>query len=250
MKKIIVSTVTLASLTLPLLNGVAHAQSTTTSTPSTTVAAPNLQKIVTPSNAAAQRTNKSTELVSTSTSAAVSAWDLITKDAQLTEFASLVKATGTEKLFSRTDGSFTYLLPTNDAFTVLDQAQLARLKETRFKDQATSIVRQHVLVGKAGFVEFTRGLASAPRPVSATPTTVPERRVDSVITESGKTMSVRATVRPDATGTNRFSVVIGTGGLIEAADYPVLNGLVHITETLQMPAPINSITDIVGRRAS
>ncbi len=252
MNKKSLCTVALATMATPLLamsllGNAASAQGTTPA-PSTTVApAPTLQKIVV-SAAPPSQTVRATELATGLPTTTGSAWDVITKDASLTEFAALVKATGTEALFARTDGTFTYLLPTNDAFKVLDQAQLARLKEARFKDQATAVVRQHVLVGRAGYVEFTRGLPTG-LPRSATPTTQPDRRVDTVTTESGKVMAVRTSVVTDRNNSaNRFAVVIGSGGLIEVADYPIRNGLVHTTETLQVPSPWNSITDIVGRR--
>lgn len=247
-----VSSVALATLAAPMLAlsllGSASAQGTSPAPSTTAAPGPALERIVTPGGLAVTQNPRSTQLAANLPATTGSAWDIITKDASLTEFAALVKATATESLFFRVDGSFTYLLPTNDAFRVLDQTQLARLKEPRYKDQAAAVVRQHVLVGRAGYVEFTRGLPTGV-PRTGPATTVPDRRVDSVTTESGKVMSVRTTVITDRVGSaNRFAIVVGSGGLIEIADYPVRNGLAHTTETLQMPAPFNSITDIVGRR--
>ncbi len=290
-KKIVVTSLAALSLSVALFGSAATAQTTpsTTTAPPTTAPAttpsttapttvkPGQQKIVTPANAALQKQYRSTEPATAPSVAAGSAWDVITNDAALSEFASLVKATGQENLFSRSDGTWTYILPTNDAFKVFDQAQLARLKEPRFKDQASLIVRQHVLNGRVALADMTRrlptGTATVPPSTvqvcnvvggtlvngvqtggtlvcsSVTPATAPPApRVDSVTTESGKVLSVQAAAVTTQTSENRFRVTIGGTALLEIADFPAKNGLIHTTETLMIPSQLGSLTDIVGRR--
>ncbi len=277
MKKII-PTLALIVLTVPLFGSIANAQTTsqTTSTPpATTAAKPPMQRLVTSSNSLFQRTNRSTELANPPQGAAT-AWDTISNDASFTEFASLVTSAGLENLFSRVDGTWTYVIPTNDAFSVLEQTQLARLKEPRFKDQAAAIVRQHVMNGRFTFADFTRRLPTGLPPtlptiqtscstVSGTlvngvtiggavycstftiPVPIPAPPVDTIATESGKNMSVRTSVVRSASGQNHFRVTIGSGGSIESADFGVKNGVLHTTDTLQIPSGLGSMTDIVGR---
>ncbi len=274
MKKIVPS-LALVVLTIPMFGSVASAQSTSTA-PATTATKPSLQHLVTSSNSTFQRTTRSTELANPPQTTAT-AWDTISNDASLSEFASLVKAAGLENLFSRADGTWTYVIPTNDAFSVLEQAQLARLKEPRFKDQAAAIVRQHVMNGRFTYADFTRrlptGLPSTP-PATQTscstvggtlingvtlggtvfcstltiPVPVPAPAVDAVLTESGKPMSVRTSVvRSVSGGQNHFLVTIGSGGFLETADFAVKSGVLHTTDTLQIPAGLGSLTDLVGR---
>jgi uncharacterized surface protein with fasciclin (FAS1) repeats len=235
-----------------------------------------MQKIITASNPALQKQFSSTELAAAPSVAAGTVLDVINNDANLSEFAALVKATGQENLFSRADGTWTYVLPTNDAFKVLDQAQLGRLKEPRFKDQASLVVRQHVLTGKVTFADLTRrlqtGAPTAPPSTvqvcnvvggsivngvqtggttvctNVTPaTTVPAPRVDSVTTESGRVIAVQAVTVRTQTSESRVRVTIGSA-LLEIADFPAKNGTVHTTETLMIPTQLGSLTDIVGRR--
>ncbi len=256
MKNPLRTSIVTLSLALPLLGSVASAQTTSSSpsspsSPSTTVAQPAttkpvLQQIITSSNAAVSAKFRTTELASVPSTPAGTAWSVISTDASLSEFAALVKATGLEGLFSKPDSAWTYVLPTNDAFKVFDQAQVARLKDARFKEQASLIVRQQVLTGRVVFADFVRRL-----PTGVPGVTVPAsqpNRVDSAVTESGKTVSVQATVVRTQNSENRFRIVLDGKGMIEIADFPVSNGVIHTIETLQIPSQLGSLTDIVGRR--
>jgi uncharacterized surface protein with fasciclin (FAS1) repeats len=275
----------LATLSLPLFAGVANAQSTTTTaTPSTSSAATtpaksSLTRIVRPADSTFQKTYKSSEPAANNTqSADKTAWEIISTDGALTEFAALVKATGLEKLFSRTESTSTYVLPTNDAFAVLDRSQLDRLKEPRFSDQAGAIVRQTVSGGRTVLADFTRRLPTglpAPRPVfqescslvggtlinnvltnartvcNSFPLPVPvvQPAVETLSTEGGRPVGIRTVVVPDPNGgANRFRVLVGNSAMIEAADFSVKNGVIHTTDTLQIPSNFGSLSDIVGRR--
>lgn len=273
MKKIIPS-LALIVLTVPLFGSIANAQTSST-TPATIAAKPSMQRLVTSSNSTFQRTNRSTELANSSPGTAT-AWDTMNNDASFTEFASLVKSAGLEGLFSRADGTWTYVIPTNDAFGVLDQTQLARLKEPRFKNQAAAIVRQHVMTGRVTFADFTRRLPTGLPPTAPTtqtscslvggtlfngvtiggtvycstftvPVPIPAPAVETVTTESGRSMSVRPSVVPSANEKNHFLITIGNGGFLETADFAVKNGVLHTTDTLQIPSGMGSMTDIVGR---
>jgi uncharacterized surface protein with fasciclin (FAS1) repeats len=290
---------TLAACSFPLFAGIANAQTTTTPTTSTTTSpstsspstssttaptasttlASPLTRIVTPGDSIFQRTFKSSEIAANNNQAvAKTAWEVITTDAAMTEFADLVKASGQEKLFNRTDSTSTYLLPTNDAFKVLDQGQLSRLKEPRFKEQAGLVVRQTVASGRTVLADFTRRLPTgipAPRPIFQEscslvggtlvnnvltgartvcnsfpiPVPTPLPAVEAISTEAGRSLSVRAVTVPDPNGgTNRFRILVGNSAMIEAADFSVKNGVIHTTDTLQIPANLGSLSDIVGRR--
>jgi hypothetical protein len=64
---------------------------------------------------------------------------------------------------------------------------------------------------------------------------------------SGKTIPVQASVIADPSGgANHYRIAFPNAGFLEAADFTVKNGVVHTSDTLQMPA--GSLTDIVGRR--
>jgi uncharacterized surface protein with fasciclin (FAS1) repeats len=249
MKKTLAITATVIALTIPTFATAANAQTTTTTPSSQTTPAAKLKSLIEPTNAAFQREFKSTELAN-APSTITSAWETISNDASLTEFASLVKAAGLESLFQKADGITTFLVPSNQAFAVLDQAQLARLKEPRYKDQAASVVRLHVLTGRLTLDDFTRRLPTNVRLLRSAPTTTtPPKPIDIVVSDSGKSISIRGSVIPDPTGgLNHFRVTIGTGGIIEAADYPVKNGIMHLTDTLQLPTTGGSLSDLVGRR--
>lgn len=280
----IVALSTLATLSLPLFAGVANAQSTTTtSAPSTSSVAPtpakSLTRIVRPADSTFQKTYKSSETAANNTqSAEKTAWEIISTDAALSEFADLVKATKLERLFSRTESTSTYVLPTNDAFAVLDRSQLDRLKEPRFSDQAGAIVRQTVSGGRTVLADFTRRLPTglpAPRPafqescslVGGTlinnvltnartvcnsfplPVPVVQPAIETLNTEGGRLVGIRTVVVPDPNGgANRFRVLVGNSAMIEAADFSVKNGVIHTTDTLQIPSTFASLSDIVGRR--
>ncbi len=268
MKKKLIVGAALTCLTLPNFATSAHAQSatttstTTTTTPRSTTTTPQstspntsstaTKRLIEPNNAAFQKTNRSTEIAVAPSSAPSTAWDVINSDTSLTEFAALVKSAGLESLYQRADTNTTYLVPDNNAFAVLDQAQLSRLKDAKFKDQAIAVVRQHVLVGRVTFEDLTRRLPSGipvVRPSAPTTTTIGPKIVESVTTDSGKTMTVRGSVVVDPVGgPNHFRVTIGTGGTIETADYPVKNGILHVVDTLQFPTSNGSLTDLVGRR--
>ena len=71
--------------------------------------------------------------------------------------------------------------------------------------------------------------------------------VDSV-TADGVTLAVRTAVIPGVTfAPNHFRVGVG-GAMLETADYPVKNGLLHTVDTLPIPVKLGqSLSDIVGR---
>jgi uncharacterized surface protein with fasciclin (FAS1) repeats len=276
----------LATLTLTALSGVANAQSTNTATTSTTTttttakpATSSFTRIVRPGDSVFQKANKSSEIAAGNTqSLDKTAWEIISTDAALTEFADLVKATGLEKLFNRTDSTSTYVLPSNDAFSVLDRGQIDRLKEPRFLEQAGAIVRQTVSGGRTLLADFTRRLPTglpAPRPVLQescslvggtfinnvltnartvcnvfplpVPTVLPA--VESLSTEGGRAVGVRTIVVDDPNGgANHYRVLVANSAMIEAADYSVKNGVIHTTDTLQIPSNWASLADVVGRR--
>jgi uncharacterized surface protein with fasciclin (FAS1) repeats len=281
----IVALSALATMSLPLFAGVANAQSsTTTATPSTstvatTPAKSSLTRIVQPADSTFQKRWKSSETAANNTqSADKTAWEIISTDAAMSEFADLVKATKLERLFSRTESTSTYVLPTNDAFAVLDRSQLDRLKEPRFSDQAGAIVRLTVSGGRTVLADFTRRLPTglpAPRPVfqescslvggtlinnvltnartvcNSFPLPVPvvQPAVETLSTEGGRPVGIRTVVVPDPNGgANRFRVLVGNSAMIEAADFSVKNGVIHTTDTLQIPSNFGSLSDIVGRR--
>ena len=274
MRKII-PTLALASLSLPLISVAANAQ-TAPLAPAAVTSTPALARIVFPSNAVFQRFARSTELANSGPSTTATAWETISNDASLSEFASLVKAAGLESLFSGAGAQSTYFAPTNDAFNVLDPLQLARLKEPRFKAQAATIVRQLVATGRVSFSDFTRRLptglkVSAPVPVQSCGLSggtflnglqigaslmcfsyIPDvplapLPVDSV-TADGVTLAVRTAVIPGVNfAPNHFRVGVG-GAMLETADYPVKNGLLHTVDTLPIPVKLGqSLSDIVGR---
>jgi uncharacterized surface protein with fasciclin (FAS1) repeats len=279
----------LTTLSFPLMSGVASAQSTqgppattTAPTASPTTAkpsAPALSRMIRPGDLVFQKANKSSEIAAGNTqSADKTAWEVISADAALSEFAELVRAAGLEKLFSRTDSTSTYVLPNNDAFAVLDRGQLDRLKEPRFSEQAGSIVRQTISSGRTTLADFTRRLPTglpAPRPVlQESCSLVGGTLINNVLTnartvcnlfpipvapvlpavetlnsESGRAVGIRTVVVADPNGgANHFRVLVGNGAMIEAADYGVKNGVIHTTDTLQIPSNFASLADMVGRR--
>jgi uncharacterized surface protein with fasciclin (FAS1) repeats len=261
MKKKTIATAALTCLALPMFSVSANAQTTTTTTSpkattTQTTTAPTTtgpsKRVIEPTNMSFQRVNRSTELAVAPATSPSTAWDVITSDSSLSEFAALIKSAGLESLFQRADANATYLVPNNNAFVVLDQTQLNRLKDPKFKDQAIAVVRQHVLVGRVTFEDLTRRLPNglpSTRPSATTTTTTVQRAVESVTSDSGKTMTVRGSVVVDPSGgANHFRVTIGTGGMIEAADYPAKNGIIHVVDTLQFPTSNGSLTDLVGRR--
>ena len=277
MRKIIAS-FAFATLSIPIATAAANAQ--VAQPPVAPAAAPakvSLGRLVAPSNPTFQRQYGSTETSAATPTTVVTAWETIVNDASLTEFASLVRAAGLESIFSRTDGIYTYFVPTNDAFTVLDQRQLARLKEPAFKEQLGVIVRQFVTAGRFTLNDATRRLpTNVPAPASVTvqncsvvggvlvsgiqvggtaqcsayvvPRTAELPAATSVLTETGTAISVRASVIPSISGPNHYRVTLGNGAAIETADYPVKNGVLDSIDTLPIPTQLGkSLTDIVGR---
>jgi uncharacterized surface protein with fasciclin (FAS1) repeats len=277
MKSTVARSLALTALAFPILATAASAQTTTTTTPSTAASKPT-QRVIQPTNSVFQKANRSTEVAVNPATPTGTAWDAISTDADLTEFASIIKAVGAENLFSKLDGTWTYIAPSNGAFAVLDQDQLARLKDPKYKDQAAAIVRHHIANGSTSLSDFTRrqptGLPIAP------PTTVqncsttggtlvngvqtggrltctsftisapiPPAALESVVMLSGKTVSVQTSVvRDPSGGANHFRVGFGGGGLLETTDFVVKNGMVHTTDTMLIPSDLKTLTDIVGRR--
>jgi uncharacterized surface protein with fasciclin (FAS1) repeats len=269
----------LAALTLPL--GVAGAQAqtasstTTTTSPSKVAAVAPTKRLVTSSNASFQKANRSTEPASNSEMPASTAWEVVSTDSDLSEFAAIVKAAGLEDLYSKA-GISTFIVPTNAAFIVLDQDQVARLKDSKFKEQAANVVRHHIANGTVNLGDFTRRLPTGLPP--APPTTiqnctvtggvivnsvqtggrlactsvaitapVPPPAVSALTMLSGKTIPVQtSTVRDPAGGANHYRVAVANGGFLETADFAVKNGVLHTIDTLQIPT--GTLTDVVGRR--
>jgi uncharacterized surface protein with fasciclin (FAS1) repeats len=284
MKKTLARSLALAAMTLPVLATSASAQTTTTTVPAsttattTTVPAKPAQRVIQSTNPVYQKANRTTEVAANPAAPAGTAWDTISTDSDLSEFAAIVKAAGAEELFTRTNGTWTYIAPSNSAFAVLDQDQLKRLKDPRFKDQAAAIVRHHIANGSTTLNDFTRRLptglpAAPPTTVQSCTTTggtivngvqvggrvtcssfvitvpVPPAALDSVVMLSGKTVSVQTSVvRDPSGGANRFRVALGGGGLLETTDFAVKNGMIHTTDTMLIPSDLKSLTDIVGRR--
>ncbi len=283
MKKTLARSLALTALALPVIANTASAQTTTSTTvPASTTTSPApakpTQRLIQSTNSVYQKANRTTEVAATPVSAAGTAWDAISNDSDLSEFAAIVKAAGVEDLFSRTNGTWTYIAPTNSAFAVLDQDQLARLKDSRYKDQAAAIVRHHIANGSTTLNDFTRRLPTGlpiapPTTVQSCSTTggtlvngvqvggrltcstftVPApaspAALESVVMLSGKTVPVQASVvRDPSGGANRFRVALGGGGLLETTDFAVKNGMVHTSDTMLIPSDLKSLTDIVGRR--
>lgn len=277
MRKIIAS-LALATLSIPIATAAANAQAAQPPVaPAAGPAKVSLTRLVTPTNPTFQRLYGSTEMSAATPATVMTAWETIVNDASFTEFASLVKAAGLEGLFSRIDGTYTYFIPTNDAFTVLDQRQLARLKEPAFKEQLSVIVRQFVTAGRLTLNDATRRLpTNVPAPASVTvqncvvvggalvngvqvggtaqcsayvvPRTAELAAATSVVTEAGIAISVRASVIQAMSGPNHYRVTLGNGAAIETADYPVKNGVLDSIDTLPIPSQLGrSLTDIVGR---
>jgi uncharacterized surface protein with fasciclin (FAS1) repeats len=279
MKSTVARSLALTALAFPILATAASAQTTTTTTttPSATASKPT-QRVIQPTNPVFQKANRSTEVAVNPAAPTGTAWDAISTDADLTEFASIVRAAGAENLFSKLDGTWTYIAPSNSAFAVLDQDQLARLKDPKYKDQAAAIVRHHIANGPTTLSDFTRrqptGLPSAPPTtfqncsttggtlvngvqtggkVTCTSYTisapVPPAALESIVMLSGKTVSVQTSiVRDPSGGANHFRVGFGGGGLLETTDFVVKNGMVHTTDTMLIPSDLKTLTDIVGRR--
>jgi uncharacterized surface protein with fasciclin (FAS1) repeats len=278
-----IAATTFAGIALPLFAVGASAQTTTTTTPaapttttttSTSTSVP-AKRIITASNAKFQKNNRSTEPAVNAEVAPGSAWEVISTDSEFSEFASLVKAAGLEDLYSKA-GTSTFIVPNNLAFAVLDQSQLSRLKDAKYKEQLGVIVRQHIATGVVNLGDFTRRLPTG-LPV-APPTTVqncsttggslvngvqvggrttcssftisaptPPPAISTLTMLSGKTIPVQASVIADPSGgANHYRIAFPNAGFLEAADFTVKNGVVHTSDTLQMPA--GSLTDIVGRR--
>jgi uncharacterized surface protein with fasciclin (FAS1) repeats len=274
MKKTLARSLALTALALPALATAASAQST----PLPSTAAKPTQRVIQSTNSVFQKANRSTELAVNPAAPTGTAWDAISTDSDLSEFAAIVKAAGVEELFSKTNGTWTYIAPSNSAFAVLDQDQLARLKDPRYKDQAAAIVRHHIANGSVALGDFTRrlptGLASVPpttiQNCSTTGGTVvngvqtggrltcssytisvpvPPPALESVVMLSGKTVPVQASiVRDPSGGANHYRLAFGGGGFVETADFAVKNGMIHTTDTLMIPSDLKTLTDVVGRR--
>jgi uncharacterized surface protein with fasciclin (FAS1) repeats len=278
MKKTLARSLALTALALPVLATTASAQTTTTTTTTTTTAAKSAQRVIQSTNSVFQKANRSTEAAVNPAAPTGTAWDAISTDSDLSEFAAIVKAAGAEELFSKTNGTWTYIAPSNSAFAVLDQDQLARLKDSRYKDQAAAIVRHHIANGSVTLGDFTRRLPTGlpiapPTTIQNCSTTggtlvngvqtggrltcssytvsapVPPPALESVVMLSGKTVPVQTSiVRDPSGGANHYRLAFGGGGLVETADFAVKNGMIHTTDTLMIPSDLKTLTDVVGRR--
>jgi uncharacterized surface protein with fasciclin (FAS1) repeats len=233
--------------------------------------------LVTQSNAEFARTNHSTELANATLSTSATAWDTISSDAQFSKFAALVKAVGLEGEFNKSTSKSTFLVPTNDAFAVLDEAQVAKLSAANFKTQATMIVKEMIATTAVSFADMVRELPTGLTPVVAPPvetcatiesvvidtmyyagsvscsyvaapvTAIPDA-ISSLTTANGTSLDIEASVIPGDTEVNHFLVTLEGGTVLNTADYHVTNGIIHTIDSLIIPAQLGeNLTDIVGR---
>jgi uncharacterized surface protein with fasciclin (FAS1) repeats len=232
------------ALSLGVFASAAGAQSATTTT-SVPPAALTVKVRVNPSDADVKRRLASTERASTS-EAPGTAWNLISTDANLSDFAALVTLTKTQTLFSGNDVS-TFLVPTNAAFSVLDPTQRARLNDSKFATQAADIVRNAVAKGRVSLADLLPQTVTFPAVGNVRARTVVTPPVVSrITTEGGSTASVRV-VTLDGTTPERSRVFVGDA-FVDLADVPITNGALHTTDTLSIPSRLGrTLTDVVGR---
>jgi uncharacterized surface protein with fasciclin (FAS1) repeats len=222
----------------------ANAQSATTTT-STPAVALSVKIRVNGPDADAKRRLGTTERASTS-EAPGTAWSLISTDANLSEFASLVTLTKTQALFSGSDVS-TFLVPTNAAFAVLDPVQRARLSDPKFVGQAADVVRNTIAKGRVTLGDLLPQTVTFPASgtVRARTVTTPAL-VNRITTEAGSALGVRV-FTIDGTTPERSRVFIGDA-FVDLADTPITNGAFHTTDTLNIPSRLGrTLTDVPGR---
>jgi uncharacterized surface protein with fasciclin (FAS1) repeats len=260
----------IAAIALPLIASSVQAATNETTSPATTF-------LVTQSNAEFARMNHSTELTNATRSTTATAWDTISSDAQFSKFAALVKAVGLEGEFNKSSSKSTFLVPTNDAFAVLDEAQVAKLSAANFKTQATRIVKETIAAGAVSFNDMVRELPTGlpvvvappietcatiestvvndvyyPGSISCSyveaPVAVVPDAISTLTTANGTALEIEASIVPGDTELNHFLVTLEGGAVVNTADYHVTNGIIHTLDSLIIPAELGqNLTDIVGR---
>jgi uncharacterized surface protein with fasciclin (FAS1) repeats len=232
-------------LSLGVFASAASAQTATTTT-STPPAALSVKIRVNGPDADAKRRLGTTERASTS-EAPGTAWNLISTDANLSEFAALVRLTKTQALFSGADAS-TFLVPTNSAFAVLDPVQRARLSDPKYAGQAADIVRNTVAKGRVALADLVPQTVTFPAALNVRArTVVTPPLVTRITTEGGSTLSVRVFSLDGATTPERSRVFVGDA-FVDLADAGITNGAFHTTDTLNIPSRLGrTLADVVGR---
>jgi uncharacterized surface protein with fasciclin (FAS1) repeats len=266
----IAAALAITAIALPMIASSVQAATNETTSPTTTF-------LVTQSNAEFARTNHSTELTNAKLSTTATAWDTISGDAQFSKFAALVKAVGLEGEFNKSSSKSTFLVPTNDAFAVLDEAQVAKLSAANFKTQATTIVKEMIATDAVSFADMVRELPTGLAPVVTPPietcatiesvvivevyyagsiscsyvaalvAVVPDA-ISTLTTANGTALQIEASIVPGDTEVNHFLVTLEGGAVVNTADYHVTNGIIHTVDSLIIPAELGqNLTDIVGR---
>lgn len=240
-----VATAVMVAVLSPGVFTLAASAQTATTTTSTPTAAMTLKVRVNGPDADAKRRLGTTERASV-IEAPGTAWSLISTDANLSEFAALVASTKTQALFSSAD-AWTFLVPTNAAFAVLDPVQRARLTDPKYASQAAEIVRNTAAKGRVALADLLPLTVTFPASgtVRARTVTTPPL-VNQITTDAGSVLRVR--VSPiDGVTPERSRVFIG-GAFVDLADAGVTNGALHTTDTLSIPTRLGrSLADVVGR---
>ena len=122
-----------------------------------------------------------------------------------TTLVTAVQAAGLEETL-RSDGPFTVFAPTDDAFAKLPEGTVANLLKPENKDQLVSILTFHVLLGKVKSKDI-----------------------------AGKELSV-ATVQGSEVAIDATDGVTVGGANVVKADIYTSNGVIHVIDTVIMPA--------------